>query len=290
VDHHLAARASGEAERLRAHINALEETKRQLEATSSELSAALVAADSANQAKSEFLAAMSHELRTPLNAVIGFSEILTMEALGPLGNARYLEYARDIRGSGKHLLALINDILDLSRFDAGQADLQEDEVSVVDLIGPVLRMVPDQVAETNVTIDRKIEARLPSIRVDKRRIQQVLINLVSNGIKFTPAGGRVCVSAFRAGEEIAISVTDTGIGIATEDIPKAFERFRQIDSRLSRKYEGSGLGLPLARQLMEAHGGRLVLESELHRGTVVTVYFPPERIVSRSERPLAMRA
>jgi signal transduction histidine kinase len=229
-------------------------------------------------------------LRTPLNAVIGFSEILTMEALGPLGNARYLEYARDIRGSGKHLLALINDILDLSRFDAGQADLQEDEVSVVDLIGPVLRMVPDQAAETNVIIDRKIEARLPSIRVDKRRIQQVLINLVSNGIKFTPAGGRVCVSAFRAGEEIAISVTDTGIGIATEDIPKAFERFRQIDSRLSRKYEGSGLGLPLARQLMEAHGGRLVLESELHRGTVVTVYFPPERIVSRSERPLAMRA
>jgi signal transduction histidine kinase len=290
VDHHLAARASGEAERLRAHINALEETKRQLEATSSELSAALVAADSANQAKSEFLAAMSHELRTPLNAVIGFSEILTMEALGPLGNARYLEYARDIRGSGKHLLALINDILDLSRFDAGQADLQEDEVSVVDLIGPVLRMVPDQVAETNVIIDRKIEARLPSIRVDKRRIHQVLINLVSNGIKFTPAGGRVCVSAFRVGEEIAISVADTGIGIATEDIPKAFERFRQIDSRLSRKYEGSGLGLPLARQLMEAHGGRLVLESELHRGTVVTVYFPPERIVSRSERPLAMRA
>jgi signal transduction histidine kinase len=290
VDHHLADRASGEAERLRAHINALEETKRQLEATSAELSTALVAADSANQAKSEFLAAMSHELRTPLNAVIGFSEILTMEALGPLGNARYLEYARDIRGSGKHLLALINDILDLSRFDAGHAELQEEEVGVVDLIGPVLRMVPDQVAETNVIIDRKIEARLPSIRVDKRRIHQVLINLVSNGIKFTPAGGRVCVRAFRVGDEIAISVTDTGIGIATEDIPKAFERFRQIDSRLSRKYEGSGLGLPLARQLMEAHGGRLVLESELHRGTVVTVYFPPERVVSQSERRLAMRA
>jgi signal transduction histidine kinase len=290
VDHHLAARASGESERLRAHINALEETKRQLEATSTELSTALVAADGANQAKSEFLAAMSHELRTPLNAVIGFSEILTMEALGPLGNARYLEYARDIRSSGKHLLALINDILDLSRFDSGQADLQDEEVSVVDLIGPVLRMVIDQAAEANVSLDRKIEARLPTIRADKRRIHQVLINLVSNGIKFTPASGRVCVSAFHAGDEIAILVADTGIGIAAEDIPKAFERFRQIDSRLSRKYEGSGLGLPLARQLMEAHGGRLVLESKLHRGTVVTVYFPPERVVSQSAKSLAMPA
>jgi signal transduction histidine kinase len=280
VDHHLAARASSEAERLREHINALEETKRRLEATSMDLSEALVAADSANRAKLEFLAAMGHELRTPLNAVIGFSEMLTQETFGPLGDPRYHDYVRDIGNSGRHLLSLINDILDLSRLDAGQAELHEEQIAPVDLIGPVLRMLQTQAADAEVTMDRRIEARLPMVRADRRRIQRVLINLVSNGVKFTPAGGKVRVSAFRAGEEVAISVTDTGIGIAPEDIAKAFERFRQLDSRLSRKYEGTGLGLPLARQLMELHDGRLVLESELHHGTIATIYFPAERVVA----------
>jgi signal transduction histidine kinase len=285
VDHHLAKRASGEAERLRGHILALEETKRELETTSENLRAALVAADSANLAKSQFLAAMSHELRTPLNAVIGFSEMLTMEAFGPLGHARYHEYARDIRSSGAHLLALINDILDLSRLDSGETELQEEKINVADLIGPVLRMMQAQAAESDVAIDRRIEPRLPRILADKRRVHQVLINLVSNAIKFTPSGGNVRVSVFRAGAEMAVSITDTGIGIAPEDIPKAFERFRQIDSALSRKYEGSGLGLPLARQLMELHGGRLVLESKLHQGTTVTIYFPAERVLTERIEP-----
>jgi len=290
VDHHLAARASNEAERLREHIHALEETQRRLEATSEELNEALIAADDANRSKSEFLAAMSHELRTPLNAVIGFSEVLGMEPYGPLGDPRYVEYVRDIAGSGKHLLSLINDILDLSRLDAQQLELVEEAADVADLIGPVLRMVQAQAAEANVFIDRRIEARLPLIRVDRRRIHQVLINLVSNGLKFTPAGGRVSVSAFRAGHEIAVSVADTGIGIARNDIPKVFERFRQLDSRLSRKYEGTGLGLPLARQLIELHGGRMTLESELNHGTVVTIYFPEERIVSTAVEPTALSA
>ncbi len=287
VDHHLAARASGEAERLRGHVNALEKTQRELEATSANLSAALETADAASAAKSQFLATMSHELRTPLNAVIGFSEILTMEVFGPLGSARYLEYARDIRSSGAHLLALINDILDISRLDAGQADLLEEDVNAADLIGATLRMMQGQVAEANVAIGRKIEPRLPMIRADKRRIHQVLINLVSNAVKFTPAGGNITVSAFRAGAEVAISVADTGIGIAAEDVPKAFELFRQIDSQLSRKYEGTGLGLPLARKLVTLHGGRLVLESELNVGTTVTVYFPPERVLGASRSPAA---
>jgi len=285
VDHHLAKRASGEAERLRGHILALEETKRELETTSENLRAALLAADGANLAKSQFLAAMSHELRTPLNAVIGFSEMLTMEAFGPLGHARYHEYARDIRSSGAHLLALINDILDLTRLDAGVTELDEEKINVADLIGPVLRMMQAQAAESDVAIDRRIEPRLPRILADKRRVHQVLINLVSNAIKFTPSGGNVRVSVFRAGAEMAVSITDTGIGIAPEDIPKAFERFRQIDSALSRKYEGSGLGLPLARQLMELHGGRLVLESKLHQGTTVTVYFPAERVLDERIEP-----
>lgn len=283
VDHHLATRASGEAERLRAHVGALEKTQRELQETSRNLSRALDAADAANKAKSQFLAAMSHELRTPLNAVIGFSEILTMEALGPLGNARYLEYARDIRGSGAHLLALINDILDLSRLDEGRADLEEQNIELADLIGATLRMMQGHAATAEVVLERSISPRPPRLRGDKRRLQQVLINLVSNAVKFTPAGGKVIVRAFRAGAELAIAVEDNGIGIAARDIPKAFERFSQIDSSLSRKYEGTGLGLPLSRQLVTMHGGRLVLESELNVGTTVTIFLPPERILETAK-------
>ncbi|HEY2032578.1 MAG TPA: MHYT domain-containing protein [Rhizomicrobium sp.] len=279
VDHHLATRASSEAERLRAHVGALEQTKRELEETSLNLSTALDAADAANKAKSEFLAAMSHELRTPLNAVIGLSEILTLETFGPLGNARYLEYARDIRGSGAHLLALINDILDISRLDEGRISLEEQEVELAVLIGATVRIMQDQAGAAEIVLEHSIVPLSPRLRGDKRRLQQVLMNLVSNAIKFTPAGGKVIVRAFRAGAELAIAVEDNGIGIAARDIPKAFERFSQIDSSLARKYEGTGLGLPLSRQLIEAHGGRLVLESEPNVGTTVMIFLPPERIL-----------
>ena len=278
VDHHLAARASGEAERLRAHVAELEETKTELERTSSRLFIALEAADAANQAKSQFLATMSHELRTPLNAVIGFAEMMTMQAFGPLGHARYGEYARDIKNSGAHLLALINDILDLSRLDASQTSLNEEDLDMPALIAATFRMMQGQAAEVQVSLAQNIEPGFPQIRADKRRIQQVLLNLISNAIKFTPAGGKVMVGASHTADGAAISVSDTGIGIAKDDIPKALERFGQIDSRLSRKYEGVGLGLPLSKQLMELHGGRLEIESEPGVGTTVTIRFPATRI------------
>lgn len=279
VDHHLAARASSEAERLRAHVAELEVTKKELEAASSRLTAALEAADAANQAKSQFLATMSHELRTPLNAVIGFSEIMTTEAMGPLGSARYREYANDIHRSGAHLLALINDILDLSRLDAGQTDLREQDIDVTQLITATLRMMQGQAIAAGVLLNCQVEANFPAIHADERRVRQVLINLVSNAIKFTPSGGRVTVSAHRVGDSVAISVADTGIGIASEDIPRALERFGQIDSSLSRKYEGVGLGLPLSKQLMELHSGCLEIESAPGAGTRVIMIFPAERAV-----------
>jgi signal transduction histidine kinase len=278
VDHHLAARASEEAARLHAHIAELEATQKQLESTSEHLSAALDAADAANRTKSQFLATMSHELRTPLNAVIGFAEIISSEIFGPLGSTRYREYAGDIRASGAHLLSLINDILDLSRLDAGQASLNDEMLDVAALIAETTRMMRRQAEEAELELAEKVDPSLPALRADKRRVRQVLLNLLSNAIKFTPAKGRIVVSATRRGSELAVIVTDTGIGIAKDDIATAFEHFGQIDGRLSRRYEGAGLGLPLAKQLMELHGGRLELASEPSRGTTVAMVFPAERL------------
>ncbi|MGD0144663.1 MAG: MHYT domain-containing protein [Rhizomicrobium sp.] len=280
VDHHAARRALSEAERLRAHIVELERTKKALEATSADLSRALGAASAASEAKSQFLAAMSHELRTPLNAVIGFCEILLMEAFGPLGSDRYVEYVRDIHSSGGHLLALINDILDISRLDAGQSVLDEEDLDLASVIGETLRMFARQAELSRVELVESLDIGLPQLRADRRRVRQVLINLLSNAIKFTPAGGRVRVSAALAQGEVCIVVADTGIGMDTADIPKALERFGQVDAKLSRKYEGAGLGLPLAKQIAELHGGRLELTSKVHVGTSVTIAFPCMRIVA----------
>jgi len=238
-------------------------------------------AEMANRAKTTFLANMSHELRTPLNAIIGFAELLTMQLSGPLGSERYLGYARDIGASGEHLLKVINDILDLTRIEAGGMEIHDEPVRCADLIESSLRFIRDQATRTGIAIAIESAADLPRLRGDPRKLRQVLINLLSNAVKFTPRGGRIRIeAACVAGGGLLLRVGDTGIGMAADDIEQALTPFKQIDSSLARKYEGAGLGLPLAKNLVELHGGTLEVASELGRGTVVTCRFPPARTIS----------
>jgi signal transduction histidine kinase len=284
-DQYLAERAEGEAIRLRAHVQELEAAKGALEATTRDLEKALVEAAAASQAKSHFLATMSHELRTPLNAIIGFAELLAGEAFGPLGNRRYRQYATDIHGSGTHLLAVINDVLDFSKLDAGKLVLDEDEVELGAVVGEAVQMVRVQAASAGLGLVATVEPGLPRFRADRRRLRQILINLLSNAVKFTPSGGEIRVVAAREGDELAIVVADTGIGIAPEDIPKALERFGQVDGRLARNYEGTGLGLPFSKSLVELHGGRFGIESAgPGTGTRVTMIFPAARFAGEDRR------
>ncbi len=261
-------------------IAEVELTKRELERTSSELLEASRGAEKASEAKSQFLAAISHELRTPLNAVIGFADMLNAQALGPIGNERYLRYAQDIRDSGKHLLAMINDILEISRMDADQATLQEEEFAPAEVIDEALRMVEPQAQGAGLSLSTSIAAGLPRLKADRRLVRQVLVNILANAVRFTPSGGAVSVHGFVRGAELCLEVRDTGIGIAAADIPKALERFSQVDGKLSRKYDGAGLGLPMAKQFMELHGGTLELASLPGKGTQVCIAFPTSRLAA----------
>ena len=239
-----------------------------------------VRARAADRAKSEFLAVMSHELRTPLNAIIGFSEVITNETFGPIGSVRYREYTNDIHESGHHLLGLINDILDLSKIESGTDDLHEDKIEIPEIISAALKMVKQRAEQGGIKLELELPDPLPALRADERRLKQILVNLLSNAVKFTEAGGEVTLSAwYRTDSGYCFQITDTGIGIAPEDIPKALSRFGQIDGDLNRQYEGTGLGLPLTKALVELHGGALDLQSEVGVGTTVTVRFPAERLV-----------
>jgi len=233
-------------------------------------------AEIANRTKSEFLANMSHELRTPLNAIIGFAEIIMDEVLGPAGNEKYRGYAKDINDSGQHLLKIINDILDLSKIETGQAALCVEDIDVPEALRDSLKLIRERARAAGVDLVADFNSQaLPKLRADRRMLKQILVNLLSNAVKFTPQGGRVTVSAHcDPATGYALSVADTGIGIAFEDIPKALARFEQVDAKLDRRYEGTGLGLPLSKAFVELHGGSLELESEVGVGTTVTVRFP----------------
>jgi signal transduction histidine kinase len=275
LDRHLAAQRTGETARQKSLIE-------KLQGKSAELDQALSDANAANEAKSAFLAIMSHELRTPLNAIIGFTELMQTELFGPLGHSKYVEYVADVNKSGSHLLSLINDILDLSRLDAGKAELVEVPFSLELLAEDVCRSLQPLARQSDLQLLTDNMAGLPNLKADQRRIRQVVLNLVSNAVKFTPSGGLVSVKTTERNGELSLEVRDTGIGMSQADLPKALERFGQIDNRLARKYEGSGLGLPLAKQLVEIHDGTFDIRSEPGMGTTVTITFPRERSVARA--------
>jgi PAS domain S-box-containing protein len=250
-----------------------------------EMLAAKEEAELANRAKSAFLATMSHELRTPLNAIIGFSDLMTREALGPVGSPLYRDYAGDIHSSGEHLLSLINDILDISKIEAGKAEIYRENVDFIALIESAISLIREPADAAHISIIKDLPGDTsPSLFADPRRIKQVLINLLSNSIKFTEPGGAITIR-LRYGDDggYVLDVMDTGIGMAAEDIPKALTRFQQIDATLGRQHAGTGLGLPLAKSLVELHGGSLGLQSQPGKGTTVTVKLPVECTVGHGD-------
>ena len=240
----------------------------------------------ANRAKSEFLANMSHELRTPLNAIIGFAEIIKSGVLGARGEEKYQEYAGDIIQSGQHLLDLINDILDLSKIELGSEQPNDVNIDVPELIASILVLMRERSRKASVKITTDFQKELPLLRADERKLKQILINLLFNSIKFTHPGGSVHLTVrCRPGEGYVFAVEDTGIGMAPDHLAKAMQPFGQIDSDLNRKYAGTGLGLPLAKELAEMHGGSLKLDSKLGAGTTVAVSFPSDRSVQKIPEP-----
>ncbi len=244
-------------------------------------------AERADRAKSAFLANTSHELRTPLNAIIGFSEVIRSETFGPIDNPRYHEYLKDIYDSGCHLLRIINDILDLSKIEAGKATLDKEErVDLAPTIEAATRMVQTQAEAENIALVFDYARPLPAVSGSGRMLRQVFINLLANAVKFTPSGGTVTVRAGTLGErDVAITISDTGIGMSDEDIEIALTAFGQVDSKMARRYDGTGLGLPLAKAIIELHRGRLEIDSRPGRGTTIAVSLP--RLGDARALPLA---
>jgi signal transduction histidine kinase len=244
-------------------------------------------AEAANLAKNKFLANMSHELRTPLNAVIGFSELIAGEMMGPIGQPKYKEYAGDIISSGRHLLNVINDILDCAKLQSGKMSLVLEPTSVIQAIEETTRIIRNQAETAGLRLMMNVEANLAQVIADPTRLRQVLLNLLSNAVKFTPAGGLIAITAGRIGDAIRIAVSDTGIGIRPEDVAKALEPFSQIHDTFTRRYEGTGLGLAICKMLVENQGGTLSIESALDLGTTVAVVLPAAATIATDMAPEA---
>ena len=260
-------------ETLQGLVEKLEQSRQQQTVLARKYEIAKIRAEAANHAKSEFLANMSHELRTPLNAINGFSEIMSSEMFGPLGHPRYKEYANDILGSGQHLLSLINDILDMSKIEAGKLNLRFEPVVIDEVVEDTLRLVRQKADKAGLKV-RVHLPNLPEISADFRALKQILLNLLTNSVKFTPTGGTLTISAIATDSNVHITVADTGIGIASKDMERLARPFEQIENQFSKTKEGTGLGLALTKSLIEMHNGRFEVDSILGEGTTCTVILP----------------
>jgi len=257
-----------------------EKTIEKQQEASAELAAAKASAEAENKEKSKFLANVSHELRTPLNAIIGFSEIISTESMGPINNDQYKEFIKDIHTSGLHLLSLINDILDFSKAEEDKLEVLFEDVDLTKVIKVSLRMVLPRAEQAKVSLKDDLPEEHLIMRADGKRIKQVLLNLLSNSVKFTPEGGSVSLKSWKNVDlnTIIIEISDTGVGMEPQDIAKALAPFGQVDNKLSRRYEGTGLGLPLTKKLVELMKGKFEIKSEVGIGTTITLSFPLPQI------------